>query len=367
MRMNRLVIIGNGFDLAHGLETSYTHFINHFWEQEKGKVSISNLNQRLDTNNDRPFGYDCVNYTIFTKTPFDLRDTKDILGSDWFNCLRTPQDGTLRMKNVFLDVISQKNNQRWVDIEVEYYKRLCSCLEEKFRKRVGELNLEFSIIKTALEDYLKHMLKKCLVRTGYDTNCFYKKISNDENTFAEMLFLNFNYTHTIDQYVSRHDSIINIHGNLDDPNNPIIFGYGDEMDERHNLIENSFDNEFLKYIKTIEYLNTDNYSRLQTFIEMGDYEVLIAGHSCGLSDRTLLNHLFEHTHCKKIRIFYHELGDGTDNFKDILYNVYRCFNNKSRMRGIVECKKNSWTLQTLLEKKVRKKAKPTTNIKGSPA
>lgn len=26
--MNRLIIIGNGFDLAHGLKTSYMDFIN---------------------------------------------------------------------------------------------------------------------------------------------------------------------------------------------------------------------------------------------------------------------------------------------------------------------------------------------------
>ncbi|PXV63328.1 abortive infection AbiH-like protein [Dysgonomonas alginatilytica] len=27
--MNNLIIIGNGFDLAHGLRTSYNHFIEH--------------------------------------------------------------------------------------------------------------------------------------------------------------------------------------------------------------------------------------------------------------------------------------------------------------------------------------------------
>jgi hypothetical protein len=30
--MNRLVIIGNGFDLAHGLPTSYRDFIDDFWK-----------------------------------------------------------------------------------------------------------------------------------------------------------------------------------------------------------------------------------------------------------------------------------------------------------------------------------------------
>jgi len=31
--MNRIVLIGNGFDLAHGLKTSYQDFINWYWDQ----------------------------------------------------------------------------------------------------------------------------------------------------------------------------------------------------------------------------------------------------------------------------------------------------------------------------------------------
>ena len=31
--MNRLVLIGNGFDLAHGLKTSYKNFIFWYWDQ----------------------------------------------------------------------------------------------------------------------------------------------------------------------------------------------------------------------------------------------------------------------------------------------------------------------------------------------
>ncbi len=31
--MNRLVIIGNGFNMAHGLKTSYMDFINWYWDQ----------------------------------------------------------------------------------------------------------------------------------------------------------------------------------------------------------------------------------------------------------------------------------------------------------------------------------------------
>ena len=31
--MNRLVLIGNGFDIAHGLKTSYANFIEWYWEE----------------------------------------------------------------------------------------------------------------------------------------------------------------------------------------------------------------------------------------------------------------------------------------------------------------------------------------------
>ena len=32
--MNRILLIGNGFDLAHGLKTSYKDFIIDFWERK---------------------------------------------------------------------------------------------------------------------------------------------------------------------------------------------------------------------------------------------------------------------------------------------------------------------------------------------
>ena len=36
--MNRIVLIGNGFDLAHGLKTSYADFINWYWEQWRNRI-----------------------------------------------------------------------------------------------------------------------------------------------------------------------------------------------------------------------------------------------------------------------------------------------------------------------------------------
>lgn len=43
--MNRLVIIGNGFDLAHGLPTRYEDFINWYWDKRVELLSkeVSNV------------------------------------------------------------------------------------------------------------------------------------------------------------------------------------------------------------------------------------------------------------------------------------------------------------------------------------
>ena len=48
--MNRIVLIGNGFDLAHGLKTSYADFINWYWEQLMNKIlssMVSNIDDGL--------------------------------------------------------------------------------------------------------------------------------------------------------------------------------------------------------------------------------------------------------------------------------------------------------------------------------
>lgn len=58
--MNRLVLVGNGFDLAHGLKTSYRDFITDYWmkiiEQwkadEYGNLSIDGIDIAVTSKGD---------------------------------------------------------------------------------------------------------------------------------------------------------------------------------------------------------------------------------------------------------------------------------------------------------------------------
>ena len=96
------------------------------------------------------------------------------------------------------------------------------------------------------------------------------------------------------------------------------------------------ENECLKNIKSIKYLESDHYRDVLKFLEAAPFQVLIMGHSCGNSDRTLLNTIFEHKNCISIKPYYYKNEkDGTDNYLDIVQNISRNFTNMKLMRDRV--------------------------------
>ena len=78
--------------------------------------------------------------------------------------------------------------------------------------------------------------------------------------------------------------------------------------------------------------------KLISFIETTDFEVHILGHSCGISDRLLLNTIFENKNCKKIYPHYCEFSDKSTDFDNRTMNISRCFNDKMLLRKKVQIK-----------------------------
>ena len=150
-----------------------------------------------------------------------------------------------------------------------------------------------------------------------------------------IMLLNFNYTETANSYRNKDVSVVNhIHGELQNPDG-IIFGYGDELDDKYEKLKALNNNECLRNIKSIKYLESDNYRKVLEFIESAPFQALIMGHSCGNSDRTLLNTLFEHKNCISIKPYYHQKADGSDNYLDIIQNISRNFTDMKLMRDRV--------------------------------
>ena len=152
-----------------------------------------------------------------------------------------------------------------------------------------------------------------------------------------IMFLNFNYTNTIKLYISRYylESNNHIHGNINDLNS-IIFGYGDELDSDFQKLKESNTPGCLQNVKSIRYLEAPNYRRVLSFIESAPFQVLIMGHSCGNSDRTLLNTIFEHKNCVSIKPYYYrDVEKGIDNYMELVQNISRNFTDMKLMRDRV--------------------------------
>ena len=76
----------------------------------------------------------------------------------------------------------------------------------------------------------------------------------------KILVLNFNYTNIESLYVKDKEGVdvVHIHGDLAHPEN-IIFGYGDELDDDYKDMQKTNNNEYLKNIKSIRYLESERY------------------------------------------------------------------------------------------------------------
>lgn len=202
------------------------------------------------------------------------------------------------------------------------------------------LNLDNKSLDSKFRQYGGHCYTSGFVddyRVKYGNN-----ILKDDELPPELLLpnnimlLNFNYTHTAQLYLKEGSifSVNQIHGDLKEPKS-VIFGYGDELDDDYKTIVNKNENKFLGNIKSIKYLEAENYRRLLSFIESEPYQIVIMGHSCGNSDRTLLNTLFEHKNCVSIKPYYYKIDENNDKYIELIQNISRNFTDMKLMRDRV--------------------------------
>lgn len=350
--MNKLVIVGNGFDLAHDLKTKYSDMIDFFWNNFFDECHNLDLNK---TSHYLTFDDELVNIKQKHNAIYNL---KDILAKGGLkearHYLKNMYD--YRIKGDFFQKLLHINSiENWVDVENEYYKTLVEHLDKcKKQDNINDLkvlNNNFEGIKKLLCKHLSNEMNKSiklnskifesiLLTPDIDDFPFLNRHSFSLNN---ILILNFNYTGTIEktylkklEYMAHSNfctvSIIHIHGDMNDFNvNPMIFGYGDELDKHNKDIVDFNNSEFLKNVKSINYQFSSNYKNVLQFLSQDKFQAVIMGHSCGNSDRTLLNTIFEHDNCISIKPYYHK-WDGGDNYFDIVCNIYRNFTKNFSFR-----------------------------------
>jgi hypothetical protein len=298
---NKLVLIGNGFDLAHGLKTSYKDFLdwyicNAYKEFRKKKYY-----------NDRLIEIETKYPTISYGLQSEPNNFSEVLNS----ILATQNQSLNYHSNFFKSLLNRFTSNRWIDIECFYFKTLkvfFSNSNISKEETVSKLNSDFDFLIKKLTEYITK-INLTIFQTRklpIDNSRFAIKKLFGENNDNRIKFLNFNYTETLHSiYNITQEEIIHIHGRVADiDRNPIIFGYGDEGDPDYQKIEDSDENLYLDNIKSFGYFRTKNYEKLLLFLDSDEYEVSIVGHSCGLSDRVLLNEIFENSNPRESKYFF---------------------------------------------------------------
>ncbi|SFG03768.1 Bacteriophage abortive infection AbiH [Salegentibacter agarivorans] len=358
-KFNRLVLVGNGFDLALGLNTGYNDFV--LWLLKKYFFLTLN-NSEVVTRDRRSFNggylnndtfeigirqnYSNVSYEVEISKIESIKDIKHL----WER-----YDIEYKIKSKFLNlIIKHSDDLGWVDIESLFYLELKNCINNK-QEDINRLNHELDFLSKELE---LHLYEVDDLPDGWQkfgaTVCsqLSREIGKDELEDESLLsedklpdilyFLNFNYTKSLfnltrDIRTWNHLKEINpewnpIHGQIRNKNAPIVFGFGDESDKDYQRIENLNKNTFFEHIKSFKYSQTKNYQHLIKFLDSANFQVFIYGHSCGLSDRTMLKEIFEHKNCKSIKIFYYKRPDGSDDFLEKTMEISRHFSDKALMR-----------------------------------
>ena len=154
--MNRLVLIGNGFDLAHGLPTSYQDFINWYWNYRFQGL----IGNKTNVSKDILCTITCLKKQWTGALFFDY-NLKNTYGIRLYNYLKSNEEEyKVELSPLFNRIMTSVENKGWVDIENEYYSLLVllySHVKDNYLNHNKQL------------DYLRELLIQYLNTIDYDT------------------------------------------------------------------------------------------------------------------------------------------------------------------------------------------------------
>ncbi|MBZ9691184.1 MULTISPECIES: AbiH family protein [unclassified Clostridium] len=319
-----ILILGNGFDLAHGLPTTYMNFLN-------AVQAIEKISTEKDKDERKKKLKEYTEYKYKDKSKIRIRiDTKiyeilECISDD----LRTRDDKIFTIiklvkYNFWFDYLEnqvEKSNDTWIDFEKEI-KEVCKYIEqEKEKKDILQddlfkeflqkynTNNEKKIIKTSqLIEKLELDLDKLII-TLESYLVFYvntqgcNKISEDIYNLSIDKVISFNYTNTYQRIYDIYGRKVQydyIHGRASGDyykgKSHVVLGFdeyleGKSRDEEMDFISfkkyyqrvlKGTDNKYIEWIKEIE-KNKDESNNLYIF-----------GHSLDITDKDVLRKLILH-------------------------------------------------------------------------
>lgn len=232
--MEKLFIIGNGFDIAHDLKTNYLYFKKFVYQQAYGKDELLESLQSLDSIKDYLKNSDNKIYKseLFAEKVMEILSDSD------------SQEKLRLLYQILLQITDPE--MFWSDFEeklvcfpfmntsTSYYVTNDSKEDTESRKELAEK------VADKLSQYVHHQLNKLFkqwIKETYEqweSQLSMRKFTYHFSIAKETILtnrdakvLNFNYTRTLEDFYGIPSSnIIHIHGDLDD--GVLIFGHGED-------------------------------------------------------------------------------------------------------------------------------------------
>lgn len=302
--MKNIIIIGNGFDLSHKLKTDYSSFVRDILSRDDGVPELYLCPFPEDTYFDKSIKIKGYNEYFYFKN--------SLFGS-------------------FCQEVIDGN---WADLEQFYFDLLLKTDD------INNLNKEFSQIKNHLESYLKKINTDIEALSSYST--FFNLFGSGSQ---DNLIVNFNYTDTLEKLYESNLSnthVVNIHGALFDDESPIIFGYSADKVQVGSLLDKN-DNEYLRNIKKYKYKQNYHSRILVHFLEKSKWtNVYIIGHSCSISDKDVLQSIFNNEYVNTIIPFYY---NNYSHYEDTIININRIMGPQGNFNKVLSAEESLRTPQ----------------------
>ena len=371
IRGRKILLIGNGFDLAHGLPTSYSYFLDFCDKVEKKFNFQSEINEKdyktnelndwniddsiksklyeWDKNTNNNLNklfieiYDNIKNNIWIKYFLEKREQ---LGKNWidfeseisnvvqaFECVRDytergkviPRSGIEGKKveevETFIDIFEGNGSRKFLIT----YMNL-----DTFNKYVKKMILDLDSLIRVLEIYISGFINKI---EGLQKNDDIKDINPD-------CVLSFNYSNTYERIYGQSNKIEYdyIHGKADITNNVntcnLVLGIDEYLEEhdRDNKLEFL---PFKKFYQRIYKLTDSSYMEWVDEIRQNlecPYELYIFGHSLDKTDKDVLELLICNDNVQT-KIYYHrKSNDDKKELGKLIRNLVRVIGAKELIR-----------------------------------
>lgn len=357
-----LLVIGNGFDLAHGLKTKYTdflNFINTHWKEhidktidaqmlkrkallndatliEAIKIGEENLNFRRQLREiySREVDNNARNFDLLHRTREEIQQkffqnsltSKNILdyifdfGNIWIKHFNERRENTLNrigedwidfekeiegvIENIEKLLLGNKINEVPDHFILQDYDRISP--QVMIQKYIPTMAWDLRILTLLLEQYLIEEEKKLKP----DTKTFFKNLNPDA-------VISYNYTHTFQRLYNVGAKIPAhfIHGELG--KHDLVLGIGETLsgDEKNNFTVCA---SFKKFFQRIKYKLGNQYEKVTKIKDnrIIPWQVIIYGHSLDVTDKDSLywllkrrdekKHVTNVSNAIKFIIYYHD-------------------------------------------------------------